>query len=81
MEAKDGVDEGALTAAKEGKKKRKQAEMIDGLKILMLEALRDPSRIEEAKKRFAEVYYQKTRIESKEKIPEGKEGCGTCSLC
>jgi hypothetical protein len=47
----------------------------------MLEALRDPSRVEEAKKRFAEIYNQKTTSIGKEKKSEGKEGCGTCSLC
>ncbi len=81
LESKEGVDEKALENAKETKKKRKRAEMIDRLKVLMLKALRDPSRVEEAKKVFAEVYYRKTKDNSQEKEPEGKEGCGTCSLC
>jgi coenzyme F420 hydrogenase subunit beta len=81
LETKEGVDEKALNTAKEAKKKRKRAEMIDGLKILMLEALRDPSRIEEARKKFTEIYYQKTTNERQEKEPEGRYGCGTCSLC
>ncbi|UCF08663.1 MAG: Coenzyme F420 hydrogenase/dehydrogenase, beta subunit C-terminal domain [Thermoplasmata archaeon] len=81
LETKHGVDEKALKTAKEAKKKRKRAEMIDGLKILMLEALRDPARIEEARKKFTEIYYQKTTNERKEKEPEGRYGCGTCSLC
>jgi coenzyme F420 hydrogenase subunit beta len=81
LETKEGVDNKALENAKETKKKRKRAEMIDHLKVLMLEALRDPSRVEEAKKRFAEIYYQKTTSIGKEKKSEGKESCGTCSLC
>jgi coenzyme F420 hydrogenase subunit beta len=81
LDTKEGVDEKALKNAKETKKRRKRAEMIDRLKVLMLEALRDPSRVEEAKKRFAEVYFRKTIDNRQEKEPEGKEGCGTCSLC
>lgn len=81
LESKVGVDEKALSAAKEAKKKRKRAEMIDGLSVLMLEALRDPSRVEEARKRFAEIYYQKTTGDGKKQVVEGREGCGTCSLC
>jgi coenzyme F420 hydrogenase subunit beta len=81
LESKEGVDEKALENAKETKKRRKRAEMIDRLKVLMLEALRDPSRVEEAKKRFAEVYYRKTTNIGKESKSEGKESCGTCSLC
>jgi coenzyme F420 hydrogenase subunit beta len=81
LETKEGVDDKALENAKETKKKRKRAEMIDHLKVLMLQALRDPSRVEEAKTRFAEIYYQKTTNKGKERKSEGKEGCGTCSLC
>lgn len=81
LESKEGVDEKELSTAKEAKKKRKRAEMIDGLNILMLEALRDPSRVEEARKRFSEIYYQKSVGERKRKSVEGREGCGTCSLC
>jgi coenzyme F420 hydrogenase subunit beta len=81
LEFKEGVDEKALENAKETKKKRKRAEMIDHLKVLMLKALRDPSRVEEAKKVFAEVYYRKTKDNRQKKAAEGKEGCGTCSLC
>ena len=81
LEVKDGVDDKALAALKANKKKRKAAEMIDGLQILMLEAFKDPSRIEEARKRFGEYYSMKTAGTPKEKEPVDKYGCGTCSLC
>ena len=81
LEVKDGVDENALEVLKANKKKRKVAEMIDGLQILMLEAFKDPSRIEEARKRFGEYYSMKTEGKAKEKEPADKYGCGTCSLC
>ena len=81
LEVKDGVDEKTLEALKANKKKRKAAEMIDGLQILMLEAFKDPSRIDEARKRFGEYYHMKTVGKAKEKEPSDKYGCGTCSLC
>lgn len=81
LEVEEGVDEKALADASESKKKRKRAEMIDSLEILMLEALRDPSRIEEARKNFGELYYQKIVEESREEKPKGRYGCGACSLC
>jgi coenzyme F420 hydrogenase subunit beta len=81
LEAKDGVDEKALTVAKEAKKKRKRAEMIDSLQVLMLESLRDPSKLEEAKKKFGEIYHLKHGEDREKKKLEGREGCGTCSLC
>jgi len=81
IETKEGVDEKELAAEKEIKKKRKRAEMIDSLKVLMLEAIGDPTRIEEARKRFGELYYRKTIEERREEKPKGRYGCGTCSLC
>lgn len=76
---KEGVDEKALAEAKESKKRRKRAEMIDGLQILMLEALRDPTKVEEAKKKFGEIYYKKSGGGKMDTEPQG--GCGTCSTC
>lgn len=82
LETKDGVDEKALKGAKESKQKRKQAEMIDELKILMLEALRNPAKIDEAKAKFGEVYYKGAGPDNKDKEkPKGRSSCGTCSLC
>ena len=81
LEVKDGVDDKALEVLKANKKKRKKAEMIDGLQILMLEAFKDPSRIDEARKRFGEYYSMRTVDTTKEKEPADKSGCGTCSMC
>lgn len=81
LETKEGVDDKALAAMKETKRKRKAAEMIDGLQILMLEAIKDPSRIDEARKRFGEYYNMRTIGPKKEAEPADKSGCGTCSLC
>lgn len=74
------VDMKSLNAAKEEKDKRKRAQMFDSLQIMMLDALADPTRIEEAKKRFGEIYSLKsTELQPEKKYD--KTGCGTCSLC
>jgi coenzyme F420 hydrogenase subunit beta len=83
VEVKDGVDKEAITAAKEAKQKRKRAEMIDSIQVLMLEALKDPAKIEEAKQRFGELYFRKTRDDRAiaKEVPKGGHGCGPCHSC
>jgi len=81
LETKDGVDMKALKGAKDSKARRKQAEMMDDLKILMLEALRNPAKVEEAKAKFGEVYYKGTGGKEDKEKPKGRSSCGTCSLC
>jgi coenzyme F420 hydrogenase subunit beta len=83
LETKDGVDEKALASAVDAKRKRKRAEMIDGLQVLMLEALKEPERLEEAKKRFGEIYFRRTRggQAGGKEIGKGSTGCGPCHSC
>lgn len=81
LEEAKGVDKNTLDAAKEAKKKRKRAEMIDGLQILMLEAMKDPSRIEEAKKKFGEIYFKDKGGSATASPSKGSTGCGPCDMC
>lgn len=70
-----------IKKAKEEKDKRKRTQMFDSLKIVMLDALSDASKVEEAKKRFGELYELGKAGPHKEKGGYNKAGCGTCSLC
>ncbi|MFQ5711192.1 MAG: Coenzyme F420 hydrogenase/dehydrogenase, beta subunit C-terminal domain [Candidatus Geothermarchaeales archaeon] len=78
LDIDEEVDMEALRAAREEKERRKRVQMFDSLSIVVLDALKDHSRIEEAKRRFGALYELKTREMPKQSSKGGCEGCSVC---
>jgi len=73
----EAVDSRALLRAKEDKERRRRVQMFDSMSILMLDALGDPKRIEEARKRFGSFY----NLRQARPVEEEKGGCEACHMC
>ena len=73
----EDVDSRALLRAKEDKERRRRVQMFDSMSILMLDALGDPKRIEEARKRFGSFY----NLRQARPVEEEKGGCEACHMC
>jgi len=77
LAAESDIDSRALLRAKEDKERRRRVQMFDGLTVLMLEALGDPKRVEEARKRFGSLY----NLRLAPVVEAEKGGCEACRLC
>lgn len=75
LEATREVDLEALQAAAEQKNKRARAQAIKDIHILMLEALADPLKHNEAVAQFVRLYRTPVRVGSTEKARNGCTGC------
>jgi coenzyme F420-reducing hydrogenase beta subunit len=56
LETIDGVDEAALSAAREEKDRRARAQAFDEFRILMLDALSHPGKRAQVRKQFVSLY-------------------------
>ncbi len=79
LETDARVDAAALAAASAEKDRRKRAAAAAGLRVLMLDALADPARREEARKQFANLYgAPRARPPQREESNGGCRGCSGC---
>lgn len=77
IETENNVDQESLSIIGSNKERRSQAQAFDLLQIYSLEALVDPSRLEDAKHRFKELFDLKTQ--NSHKLPNGcGSGCNGC---
>ncbi len=77
IETENNVDQESLSIIGSNKERRSQAQAFDLLQIYSLEALVDPSRLEDAKRRFKELFDLK-----KHTSPKVSSGCGSgCNGC
>ena len=77
IETKNEVNREALSAVCTEKERRSRAQAFDSLLIYSLEALTDPRRLEEAKRRFMDLFDKKTP-----KPSESSKNCGgSCIGC
>jgi coenzyme F420 hydrogenase subunit beta len=76
LEVGDGVDLGALHAAKTEKDRRARAQALDDVRILMLDALQDAGKREKVRKEFAHLCGASPAGTKKEEV-----GCGHCNGC
>ncbi len=77
LESVEGIDEAALSRAAEEKDRRKRAQAFDQLKLLMLDALRDPQKWVEAQREFSRLYGTKETVETrKERVCH--DSCAQC---
>jgi len=77
LESADEIDEGALLRAAEEKDRRKRAQAFDQLKLLMLDALRDPKKWVEAQREFSRLYgIKETPQARKERVCH--DSCAQC---
>jgi len=77
LESVDEIDEAALSRAAEEKDRRKRAQAFDQLKLLMLDALRDPQKWVEAKREFSRLYGTKETVQAR-KERECHDSCAQC---
>ncbi|MGB8648235.1 MAG: Coenzyme F420 hydrogenase/dehydrogenase, beta subunit C-terminal domain [Anaerolineae bacterium] len=73
------VDEAALERAAAEKDRRERAQAFDELRVLMLDALRDPRKRAEVKQQFDLLYGRPRAITTREDYRYA--GCGDCSGC
>lgn len=77
LESVDEIDEAALSRAAEEKDRRKRAQAFDQLKLLMLDALRDPQKWVEAQREFSRLYGTKETVQArKERVCH--DSCAQC---
>jgi len=77
IDSEGGVDEAALSRAAEEKDGRKRAQAFEQLKLLMLDALRDPQKWVEAQREFGRLYgTRETAQATKERVCH--ESCAQC---
>ncbi len=79
IETMDQVDEAALQRAAAEKDRRERAQEFDELRVLMLDALRDPRKRAEVKQQFDLLYGRARAITTREDYRYA--GCGDCSGC
>lgn len=77
LETVPEIDEAALSRAAEEKDRRKRAQAFDQLKLLMLDALRDPRKWVEAQREFSRLYGMKESVQArKERLCH--DSCAQC---
>lgn len=77
LESVEEIDEAALSRAAEEKDRRKRAQAFDQLRLLMLDALRDPHKWVEAQREFSRLYGMKESVQArKERLCHGS--CAQC---
>lgn len=79
LETEDAVDGAALARASAEKGRRERAQAFDRLRILMLDAVRDPRQRAQVRREL-DLLYGTTRSTLK-KEDDGNAGCGDCSGC
>jgi len=77
LESVEEIDEAALSRAAEEKDRRKRAQAFDQLKLLMLDALRDPQKWVEAQREFSRLY----GIREAPQARKGKVCHDSCAQC
>jgi len=75
LEASHEVDQTALAMAAEEKDRRQRAQAFKDLRVLMLDALADPQRHNEAVAQFVRLYRTPVRPGAPEKARNGCTGC------
>jgi len=77
LESVEEIDEAALSRAAEEKDRRKRAQAFDQLKLLMLDALRDPQKWVEAQREFSRLYGIKEAPQAR----KGRACHDSCAQC